>query len=86
MRRVDRLFQIIQLLRRNRVVTAQETSRKLGVSVRTVYRDLDHLSVSGVLFQMAPEMRVDVSNHEQLVSWIARLEKAGALRSVRSAR
>ena len=61
MRRVDRLFQIIQLLRRNRVVTAQETSRKLGVSVRTVYRDLDHLSVSGVWFQMAPEMRVDVS-------------------------
>ncbi len=47
-RRVDRLFQIVQLLRGSRVVTAEAMAERLGVSVRTVYRDIDHLSVSGI--------------------------------------
>ena len=48
MRRVDRLFQIIQHMRRKQVVTAAELAAMLGVSERTIYRDIDHLSVSGV--------------------------------------
>lgn len=50
-RRVDRLFRIIQLLRRGRVVTAEDIAGELEVSVRTVYRDIDHLSTSGVPVQ-----------------------------------
>ena len=49
MRRADRLFQIIQLLRRRRrAITAAEMAEKLGVSERTVYRDMSDLSTSGV--------------------------------------
>ncbi|MBE7198177.1 MAG: YafY family transcriptional regulator [Parafilimonas terrae] len=44
MRRADRLFQIIQILRRSsRPITAAEISGELEVSVRTVYRDMADL-------------------------------------------
>lgn len=44
MRRADRLFQIIQILRRSsRPVTAQEMAQELEVSPRTVYRDIADL-------------------------------------------
>lgn len=48
MRRADRLFQIIQLLRRKHVVTASLLARELEVSERTVYRDIRDLVSSGV--------------------------------------
>ena len=44
MRRADRLFQIIQILRRSRrAVTAQALAAELEVSLRTVYRDVAEL-------------------------------------------
>lgn len=44
MRRADRLFQIIQVLRRSdRPVTAAALARELEVSTRTVYRDVAEL-------------------------------------------
>jgi len=47
-RRADRLFQIIQLLRgRRRAVTARALAEELGVSERTVYRDVRDLIASG---------------------------------------
>ncbi|MBA4180493.1 MAG: DNA-binding transcriptional regulator [Anaerolinea sp.] len=48
MRRADRLFQIIQLLRRRHVVTAAYLARELEVSERTVYRDIRDLVGTGV--------------------------------------
>ena len=48
MRRADRLFQIIQLLRRKRVATAASLAEELEVSERTVYRDIRDLVSSGV--------------------------------------
>ncbi len=48
MRRADRLFQIIQLLRRGRIVTARSLAEELEVSERTVYRDVADLVASGV--------------------------------------
>jgi predicted DNA-binding transcriptional regulator YafY len=48
MRRADRLFRIVQLLRRRRtVVTAAQIAGKLEISERTVYRDLRDLVTSG---------------------------------------
>ncbi len=48
MRRADRLFQIIQWLRgRRRAVTARWLAEQLGVSERTVYRDIRDLMASG---------------------------------------
>src|SRR5258707_10096123 len=48
MRRADRLFQIVQLLRRRRTVTtAKQLGQKLEVSERTVYRDIRDLILAG---------------------------------------
>lgn len=48
MRRADRLFQIIELLRGKRAVTARRIAQQLHVSERTVYRDVADLIASGV--------------------------------------
>ncbi|TQV88111.1 helix-turn-helix transcriptional regulator [Aliikangiella coralliicola] len=48
MRRADRLFQITQILRNKRLVTAKQLSERLEVSERTIYRDIQDLSLSGV--------------------------------------
>ncbi len=48
MRRADRLFQIIQLLRgRRRAVTARWLAEQLEVSERTIYRDVRDLVATG---------------------------------------
>lgn len=52
MRRADRLFQIIQILRRSsRPTTAAEIARELEVSQRTVYRDVADLIAQRVPVQ-----------------------------------
>jgi predicted DNA-binding transcriptional regulator YafY len=48
MRRADRLFEIIQRLRGDRLVTAKVLADALEVSVRTIYRDISDLQASGV--------------------------------------
>jgi predicted DNA-binding transcriptional regulator YafY len=48
MRRADRLFQLVQTLRTRRFATGQELATTLGVSKRTVYRDVADLVGSGV--------------------------------------
>ncbi|MGD1887552.1 MAG: helix-turn-helix transcriptional regulator [Cohaesibacteraceae bacterium] len=48
MRRADRLFQIVQLLRGGRLVTARLLADKLEVSERTIFRDIADLQGSGV--------------------------------------
>jgi predicted DNA-binding transcriptional regulator YafY len=48
MRRADRLFQLVQLLRARRFATGQQLANELGVSKRTVYRDISDLAGSGV--------------------------------------
>jgi predicted DNA-binding transcriptional regulator YafY len=48
MRRADRLFQIVQLLRRRRTVTtAKQIASRLEISERTVYRDIRDLVLAG---------------------------------------
>ena len=48
MRRADRLFHIIQLIRGRRLTTAAFLARRLEVSERTVYRDVADLQHQGV--------------------------------------
>lgn len=48
MRRADRLFQIVQLLRSGRLLTAAKLAERLEVSDRTIYRDIADLQASGV--------------------------------------
>jgi len=47
-RRADRLFRIVQRLRRRGVVTARALAEDLSVSERTIYRDIRDLELSGV--------------------------------------
>lgn len=48
MRRTDRLFDLIQILRDGRLHRAGEMAERLGVSVRTIWRDMGTLMASGL--------------------------------------
>ncbi len=48
MRRTDRLFDLIQILRDGRLHRASEISARLGVSIRTIWRDMNTLMASGL--------------------------------------
>ncbi|TNE62359.1 MAG: YafY family transcriptional regulator [Alphaproteobacteria bacterium] len=81
MRRADRLYNIVTYLRSRRmVVTAQDLADEYEVSVRTIYRDIQDLIVSGVPISgeagvgymldksyYLPPMNFDVSELEALM-------------------
>ena len=48
MNRADRLYELMLRLKDGRVHRAEDMARALGVSLRTIYRDMDTLSASGV--------------------------------------
>lgn len=48
MRRADRLFQLVQLIRGRRLSTAAYLAERLAVTPRTVYRDVNDLQHQGV--------------------------------------
>ena len=48
MKRSDRLYALIQRLKDGHLHTAEAMAQDLGVSVRTIYRDMDTLAASGV--------------------------------------
>jgi predicted DNA-binding transcriptional regulator YafY len=48
MRKADRLFQLTNLIRAKQPITAEKIATELQVSVRTIYRYIDDLSVSGI--------------------------------------
>lgn len=48
MRRADRLFALIELIRGRRLSTAADLAGRLAISVRTVYRDVADLQAQGV--------------------------------------
>ena len=48
MRRADRLFQLVQLLRGRRRSTAAFLAQRMDVSLRTIYRDVADLQLQGV--------------------------------------
>ena len=48
MRRTDRLFELIQILRDGRLHKGADLAKRLEVSLRTLYRDMDTLVASGI--------------------------------------
>lgn len=95
-RRADRLFQIVQILRGRRLTTAALLAERLGVSERTVYRDIRDLSLSGVPVEGEagsgyrllagydlPPLMLTTKESEAMIAAI-RLLKTGAVRRCRS--
>ena len=58
MRRADRLFQLVQLIRSRRLSTAQYLARRLEVSPRTVYRGVNRLPAGHVAEWDGRQMQV----------------------------
>lgn len=48
MRRTDRLFELIQILRDGHLHRGRDLAEKLKISLRTLYRDMDTLIASGI--------------------------------------
>ena len=48
MKRDDRLFELVQAMRDGRLHTADELGRRLGVSTRTIWRDMAMRAASGL--------------------------------------
>lgn len=45
---IHRLFEIVYILLQKRHTTAKELAQRFEVSTRTIYRDLDILSMAGI--------------------------------------
>ena len=48
MRKADRLFQVVNLVRAHQPISAANLAKRLNVSVRTIYRYIDDISASGI--------------------------------------
>ncbi|WP_248764613.1 helix-turn-helix transcriptional regulator [Pseudomonas protegens] len=48
MRKADRLFQLVNLIRVHQPIPAERLVSRVGVSVRSIYRYIDDLSFSGI--------------------------------------
>lgn len=48
MRKADRLFQLVNLIRTHQPITARQLAEQIGVSTRTIYRYIDDISISGI--------------------------------------
>lgn len=66
MRKADRLFQLVNLLRARQQLTAQVLAEELALSVRTVYRYIDDLSVSGIPIYGEPGLGYRLDEHFEL--------------------
>jgi predicted DNA-binding transcriptional regulator YafY len=67
MHRAERLFQLLNLLRNRRtVMTARQMSEHLHVSERTIYRDIQALSLSGVPVEGEAGVGYRLQRHFQL--------------------
>ena len=49
MRRTDRLFELIQIFRDGRLKLGRDLAAQLGVSLRTLYRDIENYNVGSCL-------------------------------------
>jgi predicted DNA-binding transcriptional regulator YafY len=47
-RKADRLFQLVNLIRVHQPISAERLASRIGVSVRSIYRYIDDLSFSGI--------------------------------------
>lgn len=79
MRRADRLFQLVQILRRDRFSTAARLAEELEVSERTIYRDIQDLIRSGVPIQGEAGVGYQIPSRFELPPMTLSVEELEAL-------
>lgn len=79
MRRADRLFQLVQILRRDRHTTGARLAEELGVSLRTLYRDISDLQTSGVPIEGEAGAGYRLPRHFDLPPMMFTVDEAEAL-------
>jgi predicted DNA-binding transcriptional regulator YafY len=79
MRRADRLFQIVQLIRGRRLTTAAFLAQRLEVSERTVYRDVADLQHQGVPIEGEAGVGYRLGNGFELPPLMFTQDEAAAL-------
>jgi predicted DNA-binding transcriptional regulator YafY len=79
MRRADRLFHIVQLIRGRRLTTAQWLAQRLEVSERTVYRDVADLQYQGVPIEGEAGVGYRLGKGFELPPLMFTVEEASAL-------
>jgi predicted DNA-binding transcriptional regulator YafY len=79
MRRAERLFQIVQLIRGRRLTTAAFLAARLEISERTVYRDVADLQHQGVPIQGAAGVGYQFGKGFDLPPLMFSVEEAKAL-------
>jgi predicted DNA-binding transcriptional regulator YafY len=79
MRRADRLFQLVQVLRRDRCTTAARLGEELGVSERTIYRDIRDLMLAGVPIRGEAGVGYQVPSRFELPPLMLSVEELEAL-------
>ena len=79
MRRADRLFQLVQILRRDRFSTAARLAEELQVSERTIYRDIQDLARCGVPVQGEAGVGYRVPSRFELPPLMLAVEELEAL-------
>ncbi|MBC7955385.1 MAG: YafY family transcriptional regulator [Cytophagales bacterium] len=81
MRPADRLFQIVQLIRGRRLTTARWLAERLGLSERTIYRDIAQLQAQGVPIEGEAGVGYRLGRGFDLPPLMFTLEEARALAS-----
>ena len=83
MSRTTRLFQLMQALRSGPSPrTSVQLAQDLGVSVRTIYRDMDRLRASGLPIVAVPHKGFSLENAVMLPALAVSLEELEALHLV----
>ena len=63
--KIDRLVSIIMILLDKKRISAQELADTFEVSLRTIYRDIDAISMAGIPIRSTPGVGGGLSRHYQ---------------------
>ncbi|WP_277373039.1 YafY family protein [Pseudomonas sp. AA-38] len=66
MRKAERLFQVVNLIRVHQPITAQALAQRLQVSVRSIYRYIDDLSLGGIPIYGEPGLGYAMQAHFEM--------------------
>ncbi|MDO5292069.1 MAG: YafY family protein [bacterium] len=85
--KINRLFEIVYLLLDHKTLTAKELAERFEVSTRTIYRDIENLSIAGIPIYMSKGKGGGISLLPDFIfnkSVLSEEEKSGILASLQA--